>query len=442
MKRCAIVGGGISGLSAAYFLQKKLPDLHIDLYDSQNRAGGVIRSELVEGCAVEAGPDSFLTMKKSAIRLCADLGLANDLVGSNDHQRKTFLFHEAKLKELPEGFFMMVPTRLIPFAKTGLLSWPGKFDALADLFSFPEERDCTAADFLERRFGKEILDRVAEPMISGIYGADIGRLSLKSALPQIWELQKKGSLIRQFIRPGGKTTSKEPLFTTLANGMESLVKRLQETVRANWKLGTTVEEIQKQGPTFRIGADSYDLVLIASSTLPRLDHPEDQQIHSLWKSIRRNSAIVVVLAFSAVRREGFGWLVPAVERHSILAATYVSNKFSGRSPEELFLVRVFIGGEHALKWIERSDDEIREEVLNELDRIAGIDKDPVFLRIHRWQDAMPEYNLGHGEKMEAIQKLIRMDKGLFITGNVFSGVGVPDCIQHAEKVAAEMCSEV
>ncbi len=274
--------------------------------------------------------------------MCEAIGLGAELVGSNDHLRKTFIFDQKELKELPDGFFMMVPTRLKPLVATNLLSWPGKLESLNDLFLFPREQDCTVSDFLNDRFGTEVLEKIAEPMISGIYGADVNRLSLQSALPQIWDMQKRGSIILQLMRR--RKAPSESLFTTLERGMESLITRLQEKISADWKMGEPVEEINRKRDQWAIGQELYDAIVIAGSRLPLLEISEFSEVEALWNSIHRNSAIVVVLAFSALNRKGFGWLVPAAERRSILAGTYVSNKFPRRSPDDLFLVRTFIGG--------------------------------------------------------------------------------------------------
>jgi oxygen-dependent protoporphyrinogen oxidase len=436
--RCAIIGAGISGLSAAYFLQAQNPDVSITVYDSRTRPGGVIKSETISGCVLEGGPDSFLTIKEGASRLCQAIGLGSELLGSNDHIRKTYIFDHGELKELPDGFFLMVPTRIRPLITTDLLSWPGKFDALSDLFSFPEQKDCSVADFIQRRFGNEVLQKIAEPMISGIYGANVNRLSLQSALPQIWQMQKQGSMILQLMRRRTEKRSAGTLFTTLKNGMESLILRLQENIQANWKFGQTVDAIERDRAGWVIGKESYDAVILAGPEFPDLDIPQRWELQSAWSSIRRNSAVVVIFGFSGVRREGFGWLVPEAERRSILACTYVSNKFPERSPENIFLVRTFIGGSQAAEWIERSDEQIRDEVLHELKRIAGIDREPELFRIFRWHHAMPEYAVDHVAKIQRIQTLIRSNAGLYCTGNIFSGVGLPDCIQHSEKIVSEM----
>ena len=437
IQRCAIIGAGISGLAAAYFLQKRIPAVSIDIYDEQKRAGGVIRTEKISGCVVEAGPDSFLTIKKAASRLCEEIGLGSQLVGSNDAARKTFIFQDTALKELPDGFFLMVPTKIKPMLTNDLLTWPGKLEMLSDLFSNPEDLDCSVSDFVDRRFGSEVLQRIAEPMISGIYGADVKRLSLQSALPQIWELQKNGSLILQLLKRE-RGVSGESLFTTLENGMESLVESLRQKISAVWNLGQPVPEIRRTQGGWSIQNNTYDAVLLAGSKLPFIEVPSFESLHSVWQTIRKNSAVVIVAGFRGLQKKGFGWLVPAQERHSILACTYLTNKFPRRSPPDLFLLRAFIGGEQAERWIQCSDEAIYEEMLNELQRISGITGTPEFHRIFRWLNAMPEYHVGHRATVETIRNLVRPNQGLYVTGNIFGGVGIPDCIQHAENVVDEI----
>lgn len=436
MKRCAIIGGGISGLAAAYFLSRKAPGQDITLFESADRLGGVIRTESRDGCVIDGGPDSFLTVKRAAVNLCAELGLQDSLVGSNDRFRKTFILSEGKLKTIPEGLFLMIPTSPLPFLKTDLVSWPGKFAAVSDLFALPEEQDCTVAEFIEKRFGIEILQRIAEPMLAGIYGAGVHRLSLKSALPQLWEMQKKGSLVRQLL--GHRSSpAKESLFTTLAGGMETLVRRLVErTEGVRWRTSTPVEEIRKSDGCWRIQDESYDAVLVASSMLPQIRSENGSRIRELIDGVRRNSAIVIVFGFEKLRKDGFGWLIPATERRTVLACTYLTNKFPGRSPDNRFLVRLFIGGSNAAEWIGRSDDEIYSEARLELKRIAGIDESPVFSFLYRWNNAMPEYQVSHEERMKEVARCAQREQSLFLTGNLWSGVGMPDCIRHAQETAS------
>lgn len=440
MKRCAIIGGGISGLSAAYFLQKKTKDLQIDLYDSEPEPGGVIKTEEIEGCIVEAGPDSFLTQKQNAAELCRELGLSDMLIGSNDAIRKTFIYSRGELRPLPEGFFLMVPTRILPFLASDLISWSGKFSVLSDFFASPEEEDCSVADFMERRFGQEILDSLAEPLLSGIYGADVRRLSMKNALPQLWQLQKNGSIIRSILRSRqNHSESTDSLFTSLRTGMGTLVKALREkSVGVRWKLDRLVIELEKKEQRWWIGGEAYDVCVLAGSSIPEILTEHGRQIRSIYGSVRKNSAVVTVLCFQDVKRSGFGWLVPAAERRSVMACTYVNQKFPHRAPDDRLLVRLFIGGKEAEEWIERTDYEIREEVLSELKRIAGIESVPLFTRVFRWPKSMPEYSLGHETRIATLNKLAKLEGNLFLTGNLFAGVGIPDCIRHAEITAGEI----
>ncbi len=445
MKRCAIIGGGISGLSAAYFLQKKGKDLQVDLYDAESDPGGVIKTEHIDGCIVEAGPDSFLTQKQNAAELCRELGLGDLLMGSNDVIRKTFLFRDGELKELPEGFFLMVPARFLPFVTTDLISWAGKFAVMSDLFATPEQEDCSVADFVEHRLGTEILNYVAEPLLSGVYGADVRRLSMKNALPQLWELQKNGSLIRGILRSRRKAPSgnDQSLFTTLKPGMGALIKALREKCSGvRWKLDRLVIEIEKKQGRWWIANESYDICLLASSSIPEILTERGKQLRSLFGSIRRNSAIVIVFCFEGMKRDGFGWLVPAAERRSVMACTYVNQKFPGRSPENTLLVRLFMGGDQADEWMDKADAEIRDEALSELKRVAGVDGKPLFARIYRWPKSMPEYSVGHEKRIATMEKLAKLEGNLYLTGNLFAGVGIPDCIRHAEKTADEIAQSL
>ena len=435
MKSCAIIGGGISGLTAANELSRNHPGISVTLYEAADRLGGVIHTEQSHGCVIDGGPDSFLTAKRPGVDLCRRLGLQDALVGSNDATRRTFIVHEGKLKTIPEGLFMMIPTSPGPFLKTDLISWAGKFAAIADLFSQPEENDLTAGEFIEKRFGTEILQRIAEPMLSGIYGAGISRLSLKSALPMIWEMQKKGSLVRQLL--GRRSGAQESLFTTLSGGMETLTKALvEQSPNIGWKTSTAVNVMEKKNSRWWIQDTPHDAVIVASSSVPQLHSAYGERIRELLSSVRRNSAVVVVFGFDRLFREGFGWLVPATERRTVLACTYLTNKFSGRNPADRFLVRLFIGGEKAAAWIDRSDGEIFDETRLELERIAGITDTPLFSRVFRWREAMPEYHVGHEIRMAEVDRLAQQEESLFLTGNLWSGVGMPDCIRHAEQTAA------
>jgi protoporphyrinogen/coproporphyrinogen III oxidase len=435
VKRVAILGAGISGLSTAYYLRKNRPDVAIDVYERSPRLGGVIRSEMVDGCVIDGGPDSFLTQKSAGIDLCREVGLDDQLAGSQDEIRKTRIFYHGKLTELPEGLFLMVPLRLLPFATSSLLSWPGKLAALSDLLADPEETDCSVAQFVEHRFGQEVLELIAEPLLSGIYGADVYRLGLQAALPQVWEWQKRGSLIStvRFQRSGNGTS--HPIFTTLSKGMETLIDALaKQTPDVNWKLSESVDEVRNSGSGWSIAQTEYDVLILANGYPPA---GIGENVRSVYDSIRRNSAIVVVLGFDGLDRDGFGWLVPAIERRTVLACTYLSNKFAGRSAPGRFVVRLFIGGDAAMLWMDRSESEILTEIRSELLRIDHIDREPRFFRIHKWRNAMPEYGVGHLSRIAVLEQISKGQPNLFFTGNLFYGVGLSDCIRHAKEIAMQ-----
>ncbi len=434
MKSIAILGAGISGLCTAYYLIKQKPGLQLTIFDGRSRPGGVIKTEKTDGFIIEAGPDSFLTKKKAATELCIELGLQDQLEGSLDSQRKTFIFHERRLKLFPEGMFLMVPSSPINFMKSDLISWSGKFSALKDLFSVPERNDISVADWVEKRFGIEVLQLIAEPLMAGVYGADPRNLSLQSALPQIWELQQKGSLITRGVPQ--TRSPQENLFTTLTYGMQSLTDSLYVLFGHEFVPACKIDHIEKRDGKWWIRDRAYDAVVLASSTPPEILSPAGTEIKSGLQSIKRNSAIVIVLAFKNVRRDGFGWLVPASDRKFALACTYINNKFENRSPADHLLLRVFVGGNHAIKWMDKSDEEIVEMALMDLKRIADISDAPVLNRVFRWPNSMPEYAVGHQNKIEQLKKLALSEGSLYLSGNIMRGVGIPDCIVQAKETAS------
>jgi protoporphyrinogen/coproporphyrinogen III oxidase len=434
VKSIAILGAGISGLCTAYYLIKQNPGLQLTIFDRSERPGGVIKTEKIDGFIIEGGPDSFLTQKKAATELCIELGLQDQLEGSQDFQRKTFIFHERRLKLFPEGMFLMVPSSPVSFMKSDLISWSGKFSAMKDLFSVPDREDISVADWVEKRFGIEVLQLIAEPLMAGVYGADPKNLSLQSALPQIWELQQKGSLIRKV---GSKShPSQENLFTTLTYGMQTLTDSLYVLFGHEFVPACKIDHIEKRDGKWWIRDRAYDAVVIASSKPPEILSPSGAVIKRGLESIHRNSAIVIVLAFKNVQREGFGWLVPAPERKFALACTYINNKFANRAPADHLLLRLFVGGEYAMKYMNKSDEEIVEMALMDLKRIAGISEAPMLNRVFRWPNSMPEYAVGHKKMIQQLTELARAEGSLFLAGNIMRGVGIPDCIAQAKETAS------
>jgi protoporphyrinogen/coproporphyrinogen III oxidase len=417
MARVVIVGGGISGLSTAWYLVKH--GIRATIIECDSRLGGVIKTDYIEGCIAEGGPDSFLTAKAAARELCEELGLASDLIGSNDYQRATFIWRGGRLIKMPDGMSMIVPGKIGPILTTPLLSWPGKIRAGFDLFRRPTgaERDVSVSQFVLDHYGREVLDYIAEPMLAGVYGGDPAQLSALSVLPKFvkWEA-KYGSLSRA-TRKELKDSS-GPLFTTLKRGVQSLVdelvRRLQPEV-----INGAVEKIE-QGYRVRVDGDWLEAEHVVVACRPGAVLP------NLFPEISYNSASVTCIGYrrTDVPKElpGFGFLVPRVERKDISACTWVSRKFNNRVPADKVLLRLFTTGAKA-------------DVLGEVREKLGITAEPLFMTEHNWPQSMPQYHVGHNEIVRIIEGMLKDLPGLHLVGNAYYGIGIPDCINMGRQVA-------
>jgi len=423
-ERVLIIGGGISGLSTAWYLAKA--GVRSTIIERQDRPGGVIRTDRLEGCIAEAGPDSFLSAKPAARELAIELGLGDELIGSNDHKRATWIWRGGRLRRMPEGMTMMVPGKLGPMMSTSLLSWPGKIRAGLDLLRRPtrSERDRSVAEFVKDHYGQEVLDYIAEPMLAGVYGGDPDEMSVGAVLPMFlkWEA-KYGSLTRAARAEvkGGQG----PLFTTLRSGLGTLVDALVAKLRPDIIRGE-VDRIEK-GWRVRVSgewipADQIVVACRASGVLP-----------DLFPAIPYNSARVIAIGYRRheIGRdfEGFGFLVPGVERRTISAGTWVNNKFDFRAPEDKVLIRLFTNGGKA-DW--------RSEMKEKL----GITAEPLFVQESVWPGSMPQYHVGHQGIVKIISEMIADLPGLHLVGNAYTGIGIPDCIRMGRETAARIAQLV
>lgn len=465
MNRVIIIGGGISGLATAYFLQERSRreggPLQCVLLERAPRFGGVIYTEKVGSFVIEAGPDSFLTQKPWGLELCRQLGLSDQLISSNDGQRKTYVWSEGRLMELPEGFMMMVPTKIGPFVRTPLISWPGKIRMAMDwmLPAHVPASDESVASFVRRRLGREALEKIAEPLIGGIYGGDVERLSLKSTLPFLLDLEGKyGSVIRGILRrpaPPASPSGKPPsLFTTLRGGLfdmvRALVSRLDSVEQRPGCAARALLRPDSAGPgAFGVrlddGTDLYADAVVAATPAPQtaaLLDAVNPAAAVLLRQLPYTSSVTLSLAFAKrdLPRvpEGFGFLIPHVAQRALIACTWTSNKFPHRADADHVLVRGFAGGAHNPQVVDRDDDTLVALVRDELRVLAGITAPPLFARVFRWRAAMPQYPVGYADLLAQMRKHLVDTPGLFLAGNAFAGVGIPDCIhtgaQTAERV--------
>ena len=465
--RIAVIGGGISGLAAAHRLSElaasRRAPVEAILIEALNRLGGTITTEHAGGYLVEGGPDSFLTEKPWGVDLCARLGLASRLVLTQPAHRRTLVLRGRRLLPLPEGFQLLAPSRLIPLWRSPMLSWRGKLRATTDLILPPRRSrgDESVAEFVLRRFGREVLDRMVQPLVSGIYAADPSEVSLLATMPRFAEMERlQGSIIRSLRRAAHRRAERNgsgprwSLFTAPAGGMQELVSAIAQRIPpSSVKLRRRVTSLARV-----LGARPWRVNLADGTTLfvdavilalpapraARLVGGLDPDLGEQLGAIRYHSSAVVTLAYERAGvhhpLRGFGFVVPRAERRPILACSVSNFKFAGRAPEGSLLLRTFVGGEAAQDLLARDDAAIAGATEAQLCEILGISSRPLLVRVHRHAGAMPHYEVGHGDRVEAIRRRVSQHPGLAIAGNALTGVGIPDCI-HAGEQAAERAFE-
>jgi oxygen-dependent protoporphyrinogen oxidase len=460
MKRLAIIGGGISGLSAAYALEEKRRagvEVEYVLYEASPRLGGVLITDHADGCILEAGPDSFLTEKPWAIDLCKKLGIGDQLIGSNDADRKTYILVHGKLTEMPDGLMFMVPTKLAPTVMSPLFSPATKLRMAREWFHPPRKatEDETVAAFVERHYGAEMVDRLADPLLSGVYGGEASQLSVRAVLPRFAEMEAKhGSLGRAMLAARSAMarapkTKPRPLFTSLKEGMQQMVDSVVAALGASsLKTGTPVQAICPEAGGWVVSAglqtDQYDAVIVAlpAPAASMLLQRCASNLAAELGAIQYSSSVTVALGYGKQVRDtlppGFGFLVPRSEGKRMLAATFVHNKFPHRAPEDRAILRCFLGGARGEQMLALSDEQILTIVHEELDQILHLKADALFTRVYKWKGAMAQYGVGHLERLERIETLRKQLPGLALAGNGYSGIGVPDCVRTGTAAVEEM----
>ncbi len=460
MKRVAIIGGGIAGLSAAFYMdqwRRGGAEFNYVLYEASPRLGGVIRTErTADGFLIEAGPDSFLSEKPWARELCSELGIEDRLIGSNDSARQTWVWLRGRLHPLPDGLQFLVPTRLRPILATGLFSWRTKLRIAAEYFQSPRAAasDESAAAFVERHFGHELVERLTDPLLAGVYGGTAARLSARAVLPRMVALEERhGSLARGLLQEHKQSAERkaQPIFSTLRGGMQELVEAVEGRLTpvavrrgaavqrvSRWAFGWTVHTAQ--------GEERFHSIVFAvpAHTAAELLADTSASLAASLKQIPYSSSVTVALAYDAAQvaaggrtlPAGFGVLVPRTEGKRLLACTFVHNKFAGRVPEGGLLLRAFLGGSTDEAAVELSDEEVLHVVRQELKEILGLEAAPLFARTYRWPRAMAQYETGHLERVAEIERIRQTLPGLHLIGNAYGGIGVPDCIRAGSEAAA------
>lgn len=461
-----IIGGGITGLTAAYRLlekarQERLP-LDVTVLEKNERLGGVIKTANLSGCLIEQGPDAILTAKPWALKLIDELGLAPSLVSTSKQHRRAFIAREGTLFPLPEGFRLIAPGDLGALLLSPLFSVTGKLRMLMDLFlprharmihgSMPDDFDESLAGFVRRRLGREALERVAQPILGGIYTADPERLSLRATMPQFHEWEcRYGSVIKGVQRLSDSQSEgavRYGMFVSLKGGLSRLIERLAERIGdERIKLGVSVKDLSAKDGWWRIsfeggGYIDADIVVLAVPAVQaaRLSRSVSPPVASLLERVHYASSAVVNLIFD--RRlighplDGFGFVVPESEGLLTIACSFASVKFEDRAPAGKTILRAFVGGAGREADLDRSDTAIVRQVLQDLDRFLGLKGHPESTVVTRWPESMPQYDVGHLNLVAEIERMSQNLHGLYITGNGLKGVGIPDCVRSAEQVAA------
>lgn len=458
VKRIVIVGGGISGLAAAYYLSRELKSKNlpaaITLVEADRRLGGTIVTEKQDGFIIEGGPDSFITAKPWAMELCRSLGIEDRLIPTRSEYRKVYVLHRGRLAELPKGVYLTVPTQVWPFATTSLISPLGKLRAAMDLV-LPRRlsrEDESLGSFVRRRLGKEILDMIAEPLMGGIYTTAADRLSIQFAFPQFPQLERKHrSLILGMMkqkRPASASVTS--LFMTMRGGMSELVEVLrQKLTDVTIVTGAPVDGIERHGPAYRLttrGGKTLEAdILVLTVPAPQaavITRGLSEDLSRAVQAVGYTSSATVAMGFPqrAVPRplDATGFIIPRREGRAIMACTWTTSKFSGRAPEGHVLLRCFIGGAWDRGYVNASDYDLTAAVREELRTIMGITEPPLVTRIFRWPATNPLYEVGHAQRLAAIDRALKPLPGLYLSGAGYRGVGIPDCVRDAAGISRDV----
>ena len=465
--RIVVVGAGIAGLATAHRLVELSREgqrpIELQMVEAGRRLGGAIGTERTDGFVIESGPDSFISEKPWALKLCERIGLTPRLVRTREENRRTYVVHNGRLHALPDGFLLLAPTQFWPLVFTQLFTWPGKLRMALDLLlpRGPQRRDESLGSFVTRRLGRQALDRVAQPLVGGIYTADAEDLSLAATMPRFLEMERQSRSViwamwkaqRRMAAGMGEASrrlsgARWSLFVSVDDGMQSLIEALaQRLPEGVVRLGSAVHSLRRDPHGWKILTGDSDAIEADAVVLATPAHQSarfvadlDPHLADELRGIPYASSATVSLAYGEEQiphgLDGFGFVVPLVEARSVVACTYSSMKYPGRAPEGYALLRAFVGGAMQQSLFEQDDAAMVESVRRELRALLGITSEPLLTRIHRHPQAMPQYRVGHLDRMARIDAALAKHAGLAVAGNAYRGVGIPDCV-HSGEMAAE-----
>lgn len=480
MTSVAVIGGGISGLAAAHRLIELNPALQVKLFESGPQLGGVLQTEHRDGFLLEHSADNFITTSPWATDLCRRIGFT-ELLPTNAANRRALVLCRGRLEHVPDGFQLMAPARAWPIVTTSILSLRGKLRLLCEPLIPPRQADGdeSLADFVRRRLGREAYERLVQPLVGGIYTADAEKLSIQATLARFVDMEQQhgsltlgmlaarkraqaadqdaGARYSMFVAPrGGIASLVEALAERLPAGtieLNSPVQRIERETDGRWRVRRaggvsplvrdTQEAAAHQGAYApRSPEDSFDRLIVATPahSAATLLEAVDAELSADLRRIPYAGCAIVLIGYRrysiAHPLDGFGFVVPEIESRRILAASFSSNKFPGRAPDDCVLLRVFVGGARHPELVELRDDQLREIVTEELAEIISARDEPMMFKVTRWRNAMPQYHLGHAELVRRIEARAAALPGLALAGNAYHGVGIPDCI-HSGELAAE-----
>ena len=446
MNRIAIVGGGISGLSAAYFLGRR--GIPCRLFERRSRLGGTILTETVQGCLVEAGPDSWLAEKAWMLDFIEELGLGGEVIGSNDAQRRTYVIRKGRAVPLPDSLRLLAPAKPWQALTTGLFGARTKLRMVLEWFRRPGSAgDRSVADLVRDHFGEEAVEYLAQPILAGVYGSPPEALSAQYVIPRFVEYERRYGSIQRGVYRNRNRSPRKPLFLSLRGGMGSLVETLERRVSRTCRIvRARVRDLRQISDGWRVGLEdgsaTFRHVILATPAheAARLIAGSAPCLSRVLARIAYTSSVVAALVYH--RRgfghplDGFGFLVPRAENGSLAACTWVGTKFGGRVPSDRVLLRAFQAGDPAERAPTVSDDRVLRDTNTELRRWMGIVGTPISGRVYRWDRTMPRYDVGHGGRLREIEARVGSLPGLHLAGNGYDGLGIPDCVRASNRIAA------